>query len=335
MEPIYYRELRRRSGRKLPIILIILDLLVIIGFFFAKTQVKSTSEYVLGKEYVSPVENVTSYPTLSLPSPTPSPIPSIILPSASLGQAVQGALIGTPGSYGIVVRNLKTNENYSYNEHIKYESASLYKLWIMAETFEQIKNGTLKENDILTEEIKTLNDKFNIASESAKPSEGAITLSVNDALNKMITISDNYAALLLGARIRLSKVESFLKINGFKESSVGTTGNMPMTTAYDTAVFFEKLYSGKLINEEYSNKMLQLLKAQKLNNKIPKYLAPDIVVAHKTGELDKYSHDAGIVYTQNGDYVIVVLSKSDDPNSAKNQIATISKAVFNYFQEDK
>jgi beta-lactamase class A len=335
MEPIYYTELRRRSGRKLPIILLVFDLLVIATFFFAKTQVKSTSEYVLGKEYVSPVENVTPYPTLPPPSPTPSPTPFIILPSASLEQAVQDILTGASESYGIVVKNLKTNENYSYNEHVKYESASLYKLWIMAETFEQIKNGTLKEADILSGEVKTLNNIFNIASESAQSSEGTITLSVNDALNKMITISDNYAALLLGSRIRLSKVESFLKTNGFKESSVGTTGNMPITTAYDTAVFFEKLYSGKLVDQEYSNKMLQLLKAQKLNNKIPKYLAPNIVIAHKTGELDKYSHDAGIIYTQNGDYIIVILSKSDDPNSAKNLIATVSKAVFNYFQEDK
>jgi beta-lactamase class A len=335
MEPIYYTELRRRSSRKFPVILLVFDLLVIVTFFFAKIQVKSTSEYVLGKGYVSPVENVTSYPTLPPPSPTPSPTPSIILPSASLEQALQDALIGASGSYGIVVRNLKTKENYSFNEHIKYESASLYKLWIMAETFEQIKSGTLKETDILNGEAKTLNNIFNIASESAQLSEGTIILSVNDALNKMITISDNYAALLLGSRIRLSKVESFLKINGFKESNIGITGGMPMTTAYDTAVFFEKLYLGKLVNEEYSNKMLQLLKAQKLNSKIPKYLAPNIVVAHKTGELDKYSHDAGIVYTQNGDYIIVVLSKSDDPNSAKNLIATISKAVFNYFQEDK
>ena len=63
MEPIYYTELRRRSGRKLPITLLVFDLLIIAGFFFAKTQTKPASEYVLGEEYVSPVENATSYPT--------------------------------------------------------------------------------------------------------------------------------------------------------------------------------------------------------------------------------------------------------------------------------
>ena len=81
--------------------------------------------------------------------------------------------------------------------------------------------------------------------------------------------------------------------------------------------------------------MLQLLKIQKLNNKIPRYLPKDTVVAHKTGELDPFTHDAGIVYTPNGNYIIVVLSKSDDPDLAENRIADISKNVFNYFQNNK
>jgi beta-lactamase class A len=327
MEPTYYSELRRRSNRKFPIILLFFDLLLITIFFLSKTYTKPASEYVLGKEDAPPAEEITSYPTL----PPPSPSPTVASSSTALEQVVQSALIGTKGSYGIVVKNLKTNESYSLNEHLKYKSASLYKLWIMAETFEQIKNGTLKENDILSEKVKTLNHEFNITSESAHPSEEIITLSVKDALAKMITISDNYAAFLLSARIRLSKVASFLKQNGFNESSVGTSGDTPMTTAYDTAAFFEKLYSGQLVDEEYSNKMLQLLKAQRLNDKIPKSIPDNISIAHKTGELDEYTHDGGIVYLENNEYIIVVLSRSDDPDLAKNRISNVSESVYNYF----
>jgi len=309
----------------LSITLLLFDLLIIIVFFIAKNQSKPATKYVLGNEDASLAGAASTSPA-PIFSPTPSPTPSIILPSASLEQAVVAPLTEAPGSYGIVVKNLKTGENYSYNEHIKYESASLYKLWVMAETFEQIKSGKLKEDDILSGRI---------ASQSAQPSAGAVALSVSNALNKMITVSDNYAALLLSSRIGLPKVASFLKTNGFKESNIGSGGNYPMTTAYDTAVFFEKLYSGKLINREYSDKMLKLLKAQKVNNKIPKYFGPDIVVAHKTGELDDYSHDAGIVYTQKGDYIIVLLSKNHDTNTSKNLIAIVSKSVFNYFTKDK
>lgn len=249
-----------------------------------------------------------------------------------LENTVQAALEGTKGTYGIVIKNLKTNENYSFNEHVRYDAASLYKLWIMATTYEQIKNGTLKEDDVLSEDVKTLNEKHKIASESAELQEGTITLSVNDALNKMITVSENYPALLLSAKIRLSKVASFLEMNGFNESSIGISGDMPQITASDIALFFEKLYKLEIIDKEYSNKILQLLKAQRLNNKIPKYLPDNITIAHKTGELDLFTHDGGIVYTPNGDYIIVVLSKSDSPSGAEDRIAQVSKAVYDYFE---
>jgi beta-lactamase class A len=248
-----------------------------------------------------------------------------------LEQAVQAALVGTRGSYGVAVRNLKTQENYLFNEHLSYYSASLYKLWIMAEAYRQIKDGVLKEDEILSEEYKTLNAKFNINPESAKFKEGKITLSVGDALNKMITISDNYAAFLLSLKVRLTNVTAFLKMNGFSESTVGADGDAPTTTAYDIALFFEKLYNKQLVSEEYSDKMLALLKAQKLNDKIPKFLPDYIITAHKTGELNEFTHDGGIVYLENNEYIIVVLSKSDDPKLAKNRISNVSESVYNYF----
>lgn len=80
--------------------------------------------------------------------------------------------------------------------------------------------------------------------------------------------------------------------------------------------------------------MLELLKTQKLNNKMPKYLPQDTVIAHKTGELDKYNHDGGIVYGANGDYIIVILTKTNASDLAANRISNISEAVFNYFENN-
>ncbi|MEM4270897.1 MAG: serine hydrolase, partial [Candidatus Pacearchaeota archaeon] len=81
-----------------------------------------------------------------------------------------------------------------------------------------------------------------------------------------------------------------------------------------------------------SGEMLALLKKQNLNSKLPKYLPENTVVAHKTGELGEYSHDAGIVYKDSGDYIIVVLSKTQKPLDANEKIAQISKAVYDYFK---
>lgn len=313
MEAAYYtRQTRRKPQRIIFIIFLSLIALIIAILFLA---------------------GFFNHSTVSNPPPSHSFLPyNASVAGKQLEQVIQNALLGTHGSYGIVIKNLKNGENYALREKIKYETASLYKLWIMATVYEQMKDGSLNDNDVLSQDVEVLNKKFKIASESAELTEGAITLSVRDALEKMITISDNYAALLLTEKIRLSSVSLFLKNNGFIQSSVGVNGESPITTPYDIALFFEKLYSGRLINADYSNKMISLLKKQKLNNKIPKYLPHTITIAHKTGELGKYTHDAGIVYANSDDYIIVVLSKSDDSESAVMRIANVSGAVYNYFK---
>jgi beta-lactamase class A len=93
------------------------------------------------------------------------------------------------------------------------------------------------------------------------------------------------------------------------------------------------LQKGELANAENTQKMLEFLKKQQLNDKIPADLPNNIVIAHKTGELGLFSHDAGIVYTPKGDYIIAVLSKSDTPAAAEKRIADVSKAVYDYFQK--
>lgn len=249
----------------------------------------------------------------------------------SLEKNIGKSLNGTSGSYAIAVKNLKTGEEYYIDEHKRFEAGSLYKLWVMAEAFNQIKKGTLKEDEVLTKDVKYLNEKFHISEEDAELKEGEVSIIVSQALNQMITISHNYAALLLTERIKLSNVAKFLKDKGFKESEVGLDGGSPNTTAFDIATFFEKLYNGQLADGDYTAKMLELLRAQQLNNKLPKNLPSGTTIAHKTGEIFSFTHDGGIVFNSKGDYVIVVLSESTSPAGAEERIASISEAVYKYF----
>lgn len=266
------------------------------------------------------------------PEPTQTIIPTIS--NTKLEESVQYELEGTKGTYSIYIKNLKTNELYAYNEHTKYQSASLYKLWVMAKVYDMIKEDKLKAENILSEDVKTLNSKFKIGSESAELSEGTISLPIAEALTRMITYSDNYSAMILTQKIKLSSVQPFLNKNGFLETKMGSSTPLPLTTAFDIGLFFEKVYKGEMIDSEYSKKMLELLKQQKINRKLPLYLPDDVVIAHKTGELDAYTHDAGIVYTPKGDYIIVVMSKSDNPAAAEKRIGDISKAVYEYFSSN-
>lgn len=316
MKKVYYYKgaIPQRKKKRLfvvPLFLIVTGLLISSGILFYD---KSPH-----KQDVLAVETV----------PQAKPVPTVY--NNVLKQSVDNALRGTTGSYGIVVKNLENGEEYEFNEHVVYDTASLYKLWVMAVTFEQIEKNKLKLTDTLSQDVSTLNKKFNIASESAGLTEGIVTLTVENALEKMITISDNYAAMLLTQKIGLTTISSYLAKNAYNETKMGTNTNLPTTTPSDVALFLEKLYKGELANKNDTEHMLTLLKNQQLNSKIPRYLPEDIVIAHKTGELDEYTHDAGLILDRRGNYLLVIMSKSKQPDLAANRIADISKAIYSHY----
>lgn len=245
--------------------------------------------------------------------------------------------------YGVVVKNLKNGESYIYNGNGKFDSASLYKLWILAVAFQKIKDGTLSENDILSAPIESLDNTLSTTPTPSTIPEGQITPTPNpeptevkmismrteDAIEKMITISDNYSALLVSSKSGAPSITKFLKDYGLVNSNYKQP---PQTTAKDIAIFYEKLYEEEIVDKESSSKMIEILKRQTLNDRIPKYLPEDVEIAHKTGELFNSKHDAGIVYSKNIDYLLVVLSETKNPSKTAEKIAIFSKKVYDYFE---
>lgn len=246
-----------------------------------------------------------------------------------LEKIVTTTIGSVPGTYAVVVKNLKTGEEFKFNSDKKFESASLYKLWVMAVVYKQIETRKLKADKVIKADVKDLNEAFRIATEEAELAEGGIEMGIESAVKQMITISHNYAALALTKEVGLSNVQRFLKEEGFADSRT----DPPITTAQDIALYFEKLYKGDLANEEYTQKMIDVLKGQKLNDRLPKYLPAKTKAAHKTGELNGFKHDGGIVFSEKGDYILVILSETEDPRTAAENQAQLSKKIFEYFEK--
>lgn len=295
---------------------VLLSLAGIIFFFVFKPHTDSKTTQVI----THPTERPNSPQT-----PTPTSFPPN---SPGLTDAISTALSGTHGSYGIVIENLSTGESYYQNATVSYKSGSLYKLWVMGEIYQEVQDNKIRLSDTLTKDLHSLYKEFNFQPDGTEPTDGTISLAISDALYQMITISSNNAALLLTDNITVAQLQQYLQKNHLRHSIVGLTNQPPLTAPIDIATFFEKLYKKEL---PHANDMLALLKQQKLNDKLPKYLPDNIDIAHKTGELDNVTHDAGIVYGPSGDYIIVVLSQSDSPDLAKERIALVSQAVYNYF----
>lgn len=298
------------------LILFILCLIIIVILIYtSSTNLLGNPSY---EKIISPVFNNFNQSTKHVLS----------LFTKNIGQLIIDDLANKDGTYSIIVTDLKNHKTYSLNADHVYNSASLYKLWVMADTYQAIQKGRLEKDDLLHGTIEDLNKSFEIATEEAELKSGTIEMTVSDALNKAITISDNYSALLLTKKLGVTSINSFLKKQGMTHSK---TSLPPVTTASDIALFYLRLYEHQLISPEASEEMIDLLKKQTINDRIPKYLPEGTSVAHKTGELGTIKHDAGIIFTKKGDYILVMLSDTDDPSIASKNMAILSKDIYKYF----
>ena len=173
-----------------------------------------------------------------------------------------------------------------------------------------------------------------------------IKISFHRLLELMITKSDNTAANMVIRILGFDYVNSIFKRKLKLRKTVLRRLMMDFTKrrrgienyicADDIRRVLEKIYAGKLINRRYSKMMLSFLKTQKINDRIPKLLPKVVTVAHKTGLERGVVHDAGIVFSPRGIFLICVLTyKVRNYRVAKNFIARISYLTYQVYNKPK
>jgi beta-lactamase class A len=227
-------------------------------------------------------------------------------------QAVAPALIVTPGAAdqidavlahhdgraAVVVANGRSAEIlFAVDADELVFAASLYKLGVLLEAERRIDAGTLAPSDHIT---VTAADHLESGSFTAAGS----VLTVDEALERMIAISDNAAALALIRRLGVSKIQATLDR---EQIYLRFTADGAITTARGIANFFGQLVRGSLVSREASARMLARLSRQETRDRFPAALPPGTVIAHKTGNLGFATHDAGIVTLPDGAPVVLVV----------------------------
>ena len=244
------------------------------------------------------------------------------------------------GEAGVVIKDLQTGLEFSYKANKLFPSASLAKIPVMAACFLAANDGKIELNRHIG--LKKT-DKLS-GSGVLKDLPAGSVFSVEKLIGLMIYDSDNTAANiitdLLGidylnkafVSFGLKNTELFRKIADYRLRDKGIEN---YTTAEDMAFLLEKIYRGKLGNKRISDDCVKILKLTHTNDRIPRYLPADITVAHKTGLENGVCHDAGIVYTCKGNFLICVLTKHGNSNSipSKKFIARVALSVYKYFEQ--
>ena len=253
----------------------------------------------------------------------------------ALDKTLKNEIIKFNGEVAVVIKDLDTGLEIAFNEDKLLPSASLVKIPIMASCFYAEAEGRLK----LVETIRLENADKVAGSGVLKQESPGKGYTIEKLIELMISESDNTAANMLIKRMGTDYLNDCFKRIGLKNTNLAREmmdfksrkeGIDNYTTARDIAFIMEKMYRGKLLNALVSRKCLHILANQKVNDRIPKKLPAGTIIAHKTGLEKGVCHDAGIVYTANGNFLICVLTKHKYKNArqAKGLISDISLVTY-------
>lgn len=224
---------------------------------------------------------------------------------------------------GVVLLDLASGQRCEVGAGREFRTASLYKTIVLAELYRQIDEGLVALTDPLILEPRHAVDdpvEFRLTS--------PVRTTVGEAADRMIHFSDNTSALALREHLGTRLVDSAPDWLGMPDTILGSRF---ISTPEDQAELFRRVYAGEVVSADASRAMFQTLALQEITDLIPAALPSGVPIAHKTGTLDTYLHDVGIVRAPGGDFVLVVMTEHSDFNAAMEVIHGITAAAFEPF----
>ncbi|HET9228474.1 MAG TPA: serine hydrolase [Thermoanaerobaculia bacterium] len=276
---------------------------------------------------------------------------AVLEPPGSLPGEVQRIIVrqGKQRLVAVAFQHLGTGATFAVNERSRFHAASTMKVPVMMAFFEAVDNGTLR----LDEPIEVRNEFHSIMDDSVytlDPAEDGDpdlyqavgqTRPLEEMIRRMIVRSSNLATNLLIERIGPLTVNDLMRrieamdirvLRGVEDQKAYDAGMNNVTTANDLLISLKAIVDGTTFTPQSSERMIDILKAQEFNEKIPAGLPPGTPVAHKTGDITGIHHDAALVFPPGEPpYVLVVLTAGyQDEKEADRVIAEISRAVWEH-----
>ena len=229
-----------------------------------------------------------------------------------LDARVRAVLDGFPGRTSLYAKNLDRGTSYGKGEDDRVRSASTIKLAILMTAHAEVAEGRARWDDPL---VLTDAKKAPGAGVLPELSDG-LRLTLRDAVNLMIVVSDNTATNLVldhlsadavnarMAALGLEHTRCLKKIGGGGASrasqlAVNEGFGIGVTTPHEMVDLVERLERGTLVSPAASREMIELLKRQQYRDGIFRNLK-GAVAATKPGALDHLRSDVGVVYTASG-----------------------------------
>jgi beta-lactamase class A len=244
-------------------------------------------------------------------------------------------------------QHLGTGAAFGLHDRERFHAASTMKIPVMMAFFDAVDRGAVR----LDEPVPVRNEFHSIMDGSTftlDPGEdgdpdlyqaAGQTRPLEELIRRMIVRSSNLATNLLIEKIGASTVMDLMRrigaddiriLRGVEDDKAFEAGMNNVTTAHDLLAALNAIAGGQTFSRASSERMIDILKAQEFNEKIPAGLPAGTPVAHKTGDITGIHHDAAIVFPPGEKpYILVVLTAGfQDQKEADRVIADISRAVW-------
>lgn len=274
------------------------------------------------------------------------------------------------GVVGIGFKDLKSRREFYINRDRKFLTASVFKVFVIIELYRQTLEGkiNLDARYILKESDKT------VGSGVLQHLQEGLNPTIRDLAKLMMILSDNTATDIImnilgkeninrtienlglpNTAVYFTTNEILLQIAGaenveeakrnFEKGMIARGGKWEtdlehndVTTPRDLVHALELLYKKEILTPEACEEILGIMKNCETGEaRIKRYLPFNVKVAHKTGTMPGIVNDAGIVFTPEGDYILVVLINGLEYEEqsyvavGEDLIADISREIYRHF----
>ena len=210
-----------------------------------------------------------------------------------------------------------------------FPAASVIKVGIMSCLLDAVERGE-----------KSLSEAVSISEDNTVGGAGVLMemeprdYTLGELCRLMMVVSDNTASNACLRAVTMTGLNSFFHERGYQAEvqrffmSPVIDGKDNRMTAEAAALMLIDLYKGKGLSSRLRDFAVGCLRRQQYREKLPLLLPEDILVGHKTGELDGVRHDAAVVETGSPYAVVIFTEKGKEPWLVDQAMAIRSRQIF-------
>jgi beta-lactamase class A len=262
-----------------------------------------------------------------------------------LYKEVDNLLKGFNGDIGIYIKSLSSGKVVAINADTVFPTASIVKIPILIGIMDKINKGVYDYHQNIIYRDSLAYSDFDVTANLKDTAK----IELAKVIMLMLTTSDNTASLWLqklsgtGTRINELLDSAGLKYTRVNSRTPGRENNRTQygwgqTTPYEMAILMEKIYTGKIISDSMSKKMIRLLGRNYWDEQAISQIPSNIFVASKNGCVDASRSEVLLVMAKRP-YIFSIFTKNNkdkswgDDNEAWVLTKKLSALLWQYYSK--